>query len=248
MFRQLPPLLAKGLVIAFCGICWTAAHGQVAAPAAPETTSGSTAPDAGMNVRFLDPGMEVDEWIDRFESESREIFHSRAAVLRALGIKPGMAVADVGAGTGFFSRMFAEQVGDTGWVYAVEISPRFAQHNAAEAERVGVGNMTSVLCSERSTGLPPCAVDLAFMCDTYHHLSYPQETLASLHRALRPGGMLIVIDFERIPGTSREWILGHVRAGKETFREEIEAAGFRLAEEVTIDGFSENYFLKFCKQ
>ena len=60
-----------------------------------------------------------------------------------------------------------------------------------------------------------------------------------------PSGTLIVIDFDRIPGKSREFILGHVRAGKGVFRSEIEAAGFEFVEEVELDGLKENYFLRF---
>ena len=88
-------------------------------------------------------------------------------------------------------------------------------------------------------------LDLVFICDTYHHFEYPQTTLASLHAALRPGGMLAVVDFERIEGVSRPWVLNHMRAGKEVFRSEIEAAGFRFLEEVEVAGLEENYLLLF---
>jgi ubiquinone/menaquinone biosynthesis C-methylase UbiE len=95
--------------------------------------------------------------------------------------------------------------------------------------------------------LPPNSVDLVFVCDTYHHFEYPAKTLASIRRALRPGGNLIVIDFDRIEGKSRDWLLGHVRADKATFQHEIETAGFELIEEVEVREFEENYFLKFAK-
>jgi predicted methyltransferase len=91
-------------------------------------------------------------------------------------------------------------------------------------------------------------VDVAFICDTYHHLEAVEPMLASIHRALASGGELIVIEFERIPGKSRQWILDHTRAGKDVFRAEIEAAGFIFVEEVKIPGFVENYFLKFAKK
>jgi predicted methyltransferase len=88
-------------------------------------------------------------------------------------------------------------------------------------------------------------VDVAFVCDTYHHFEDPKAMLASIRRALRPGGTLVVVDFERIPGTSPDWILKHVRAGKEDFRREIEASGFRFGEEVKL--MRENYFLRFTR-
>lgn len=71
--------------------------------------------------------------------------------------------------------------------------------------------------------------------------------MASIVRALRPGGRLIVIDFERIPGVTREWVLNHVRAGKDVFKKEILEAGLRFEEEVEIPGLEENYFLRFSK-
>lgn len=85
------------------------------------------------------------------------------------------------------------------------------------------------------------------MCDTYHHFEYPRATLASIRRALRPGGRLVVIDFERIPGKTRPWLLSHVRAGKAVFRGEVEKAGFAFVREAEIEGFRENYFLLFRK-
>lgn len=202
----------------------------------------------GINERFLDPKLNVADWLGRFEIESREVFAHRADVVKACGIKPGQHVADIGAGTGFFSRLFAAAVGSKGGVSAVDISPRFLEHITVKAREDRVTSITTVLCSDRSVKLPPESVDAAFVCDTYHHFEFPSLTLTSIHRALKPGGTLIVIDFERIPGKSREFILNHVRAGKDVFRGEIESAGFELIEEVDIPGFKENYFLRFSKK
>tara|TARA_R110002072_G_scaffold302710_2_gene487592 strand:- start:85873 stop:86292 length:420 start_codon:yes stop_codon:yes gene_type:complete len=104
-----------------------------------------------------------------------------------------------------------------------------------------------VLCSDRSVKLSPAIIDLAFVYDTSHHFESPNSTLASIPDALKPGGMLVVADFKRIPGESREFLLNHVRAGKEVFRSEIESAGFEVVKEADIAGFEENYFLKFRK-
>lgn len=202
----------------------------------------------GINKNFIDPGMSVEDYVKRFEIESREVYLARKTILNELAISPGASVADVGAGTGLFSRMFSKSVGEAGWVYAVDISPRFIEHINRQADAMNLDNITGVLCAENSINLPPHSVDVVFVCDTYHHFEYPQSTLASIHRALKPNGELVVIDFERIPGESREWLLGHVRAGKEVFRAEIMDAGFALDEEVTIKGFKENYFLRFRKK
>jgi len=202
----------------------------------------------GINKSFLDTSLDVDEWIGRFEIESREVFAARADVVRAVAVRSGDRIADIGAGTGFFTQLFSRAVGEDGWVFAVDISPRFVEHLNQLSTRSGLRNVTTVLCPDKSVSLPPQSVDVAFICDTYHHFEFPESTLDSIHRALRPGGRLIVIDFDRIPGTSSEFVMGHVRAGKQVFRGEIEAAGFAFDKQVEIDTFKENYFLQFHKK
>lgn len=201
----------------------------------------------GINENFLNPALDVSEWLGRFEIESREVYAARETVLKACAIKEGFRIADIGTGTGFYSRLFADKVGPKGWVYAVDISPKFLDHVNQKSSESGIDNLTSILCTDRSVRLPPNSVDMAFVCDTYHHFEYPQSTLASIYRAVKPGGTFVVIDFDRIPGKSREFILGHVRAGKEVFQAEVIEAGFRFVEEIKVPGFKENYLLRFRK-
>lgn len=201
----------------------------------------------GINENFLDPKLKVDDWLKRFEVESREVFHEKEKVLEACGIKKGMVVADIGAGTGLYSRLFVEAVGPEGWVAAVDISAPFLKHVVARAEQEGQKNITAILSPENSVSLPPNSVDVAFICDTYHHFEFPRGTMKSLIRSLKRGGTVVVIDFERIEGVTRDWLFGHVRAGKQVFRKEIEDAGLTFVEELKIDGFKENYFLRFRK-
>jgi ubiquinone/menaquinone biosynthesis C-methylase UbiE len=189
--------------------------------------------------------MDPEQWAARFEVESREVFSSRDAILAAAGIERGETVADVGAGTGLFTALFARAVGTDGWVYAVDIAPRFIEYLAEKLPAGGIVNVTPVLCTATSTNLPPASVDVAFVCDTYHHFEHPEQTLASLRRALRPDGRLVIVDFEREEGVSREWVLNHVRAGKSEVKGEIEAAGFQLEAEPDVPGLEENYLLVF---
>jgi predicted methyltransferase len=209
----------------------------------------SPAPDAppheDINARFLAPDLDVAEYAEVFEGESREIARRREQIAAALELSPGMAVADVGAGTGLFLEPFAKRVGPAGRLYAVEISPRFREHLAERARKAGLAQVEVIAASERSSQLAPGSIDLAFVCDTYHHFEFPEPTLASLKEALRPGGALVVIDFERIPGKTSDWILEHVRAGKAEVIREIEAAGFALEREIRIEGLSDNYVLRF---
>jgi len=234
-------LLTLGPALASC-----ANPTRATAPPPPPADEASV--KEGINKSFLAEDMQVAEFVERFEVESREVFTQRHEIVAALHLQPGMDVADIGAGTGLFEPLLCEAVGSTGTVYAVDISPRFIDHLRERAASEGLTNMSVVYCTEHSAELPERSVDLVFICDTYHHFEYPQNTMYSIHQALRPGGQLVVLDFERIPGVSREWLLGHVRAGKQVFRSEIEAAGFELLEEVEGLGLEENYFLRFRKR
>ncbi len=203
--------------------------------------------DPEINKRFLDPKLDVKRWQKTFEGESREVYASRDQVIAALKIKPGQSVADIGAGTGFYLWDFARVVGAKGHAYGVDISPRFLEHLRKEVADAKIANASIVTGTETSVELPEQSVDVVFICDTYHHFEYPQATLASIRKALRPGGTLAIVDFKRVEGESSEWTLGHVRAGKEVFRKEIEAAGFTFIEQSTVKGLRDNYMLQFSR-
>lgn len=216
----------------------------VAACSAPRQAERTPVP-GDINASFLNEEANVENFAKRWELESREVYAAREGILEAVGIQDGDAVADLGCGTGLYLEPFANAVGDGGKLYAVDISPKFVYHVRERAREAGLDQVEMVLSNERSTELPASSVDTLFLCDVYHHFEYHEDMLRSIKRAIRPGGQFVVIDFERIPGVTREWLLGHVRAGKEVVRGEIEAAGFELVEEVTIEGFEENYFLRF---
>jgi SAM-dependent methyltransferase len=199
----------------------------------------------GINERFLAEDLDVEHFVKIFEGESREVYAQRERIVEALGVSSGATVADIGAGTGLFLPAFNREVSSDGRVYAVEISPRFLEHLRERAKREDLSRVEVVEALEDSVALPAASVDLAFVCDTYHHFEYPQSTLHSLYTAIRPGGSLVILDFERIPGESRDWVLEHVRAGKDTFRREIESAGFKFEREVNVEGLKENYVLRF---
>ena len=201
----------------------------------------------GINAKFLDPKLNVEEWTKKFETESREIFHQREKIVAAAGLKPRMTMADIGAGTGLFTLHFAQAVGANGKVYAVEIAKNFLEHIKARASKASASNVQTILCTEKSVELPTASIDLAFICDVYHHFEFPHATLATLHKALKPGGEIVLIDFKRIPGESSDFVMGHVRAGQDVFESEVIAAGFEKVGEVK-DVLKENYFVRFRKK
>lgn len=196
-----------------------------------------------INEQYQNP--DFRRWQRSFETEGREVYEKRFAIVDAAGPKPGQAIADVGAGTGLFTRLLAARVGPQGRVYAVDIARSFVEGNVQRARSARLENVVGIVSTQTDTRLEAASVDLAFVSDAYHHFEDPAAMLASIRRALKPGGTLVVIDFERIPGTSPDWILKHVRAGKEDFRREIEAAGFRFVEEVKL--MRDNYFLRFTR-
>lgn len=214
--------------------------------AGPLQTERTPVPE-GINDGFLARNLDVDAFVARWELESREVYLAREDIVTALALRPGETVADVGAGTGLFASLLSREVGSGGRVIAVDIAPNFVEHIERRIEAEDLGNVEAHLSTERSAELPASAVDAILLSDVYHHFEYHEDMLRSLVSALRPGGRLVVVDFERIPGTSREWILGHVRAGKEVVTGEVEGAGFALAREVPIEAFEENYCLVFEK-
>jgi precorrin-6B methylase 2 len=210
----------------------------------PRPAAGSrTRTDPKINERFTKP--DLKDLIKRFESDDREIYAKRDEIVAALHLTPGMAVADVGACTGLFTRLFADEVGPSGKVYAVDIAPEFLTHIAANARKRGQVQVVTVLGNQDSTNLPKESVDLVFLSDVYHHLEKPEKTLASIHQALRPGGCLVVIDFDRVEGRSSEFVLKHVRASQADFRKEIAAAGFTPIPTPHPPRFKETFFLRF---
>lgn len=195
----------------------------------------------GINDSFKKP--EVGKFVERFEREGREVYDHRSEIVDQCEVRAGMVVADVGAGTGLFTRLFAQRVGEGGRVFAVDIAKEFVTHVEETCKKEGLNNVKGVVCDATSTGLEENSVDLVFICDVYHHFEFPYRTMRSVRRALRPGGKVVLIDYHREEGKSSKFILGHVRAGREVFQREVELAGFELVKEG--DLLKDNYMLRF---
>jgi len=196
----------------------------------------------GVNDSFRDP--KVSEFQEKFEIESREVFAKRKEIVKVCKVAPGMTVADIGAGTGVFTRLFSDAVGPKGQVLAVDIAPNFLEHINNTNREAGRKNVQTVACTPESTKLESATVDVAYICDTYHHFEFPFKTMSSLHAALKPGGRLFVVDFKRVEGESTDWTMNHVRAGQEVFEAEILSCGFKKTGEHS-GLLKENYFIEF---
>lgn len=187
---------------------------------------------------------DASQWTARFEHEGRAIYDKRHEILEAMRLKPGMDVADIGAGSGLIARLMAERIAPGGTVYAVDISPNLIEHIAQVARQEKMTNLKVVLGDVHSPRLAPNSLDVVSIIDSYHHFEFPQDMLREIGRALRPDGTLLLIDFKRIEGVSKDYILKMVRAGEGTFTDEFLDAGFELIERRD-DTFPDNYLLRF---
>ncbi|HET7200555.1 MAG TPA: methyltransferase domain-containing protein [Burkholderiales bacterium] len=131
-------------------------------------------------------------WLERPERREEE---KTDRVLAALELKRGMAVADVGAGSGYYSSRMAERVGPSGTVYAVDVQPEMIEILRLQMKQRRVTNVKPILGTATDPRLPQGALDLALMVDVYHELEYPYEMLAAIVRALKPGGRVVFVEF-----------------------------------------------------
>ncbi len=198
----------------------------------------------GINDHY--EGAKFEDWVGVFERPGREIFDRRFRILQAMDLQPRMQVADIGAGTGVLSLLMARAVGTEGKVYAVDITPDFVDNIKRRASEQKLDNVVGVVNPPDSSGLPADSVHLVVVAATYHHFEFPKSMLTSIHRALKPRGSLVIIDFVRKPGFSSPWVLGHVRSSEQEVIREIEAAGFKLQENRD-DLLQQNYFLRFVR-
>lgn len=138
-------------------------------------------------------GHQGASWLERPE---REVEERTDLLLAALDLKPGAVVADIGAGSGYFSWRMARQVGPNGSVYAVDIQQEMLDLLMANLRRRQVGEVVRpVLGTIQDPKLPPASVDLILLVDVYHELDYPYEMTQAMIRALKPGGRLVLVEY-----------------------------------------------------
>lgn len=184
----------------------------------------------------------ADEWIRTLEASTRVQGLKIGEVTAALKLKPGMLVADIGAGTGVFSLPFARAVRPGGTVYAVEVDEKLLEHIAETATEQGVANVQTVYGEFHDPLLPP-GVDLAFIHDVLHHIEDRATYLKNLAGYLKPGGRIAIIDFKAGVGGHRN------DAAMQLSQDQVTAmmaqVGLKPVEEIPL--FEDKWFVIFAK-
>ena len=159
--------------------------------AAPASADGIGKRYMGREIAAV-MGWQGAAWLER---EERDRDERTDLLLKALDLKPGMVVADIGAGTGYISRRIAPALAPGGKVLAVDVQPEMVGMLQALARQEGLTNIQPSLGAENDVKLASDSVDLAIMIDVYHELAFPYEMLGSIVRALRPGGRVVFVEY-----------------------------------------------------
>ncbi len=184
---------------------------------------------------------DVRHWTKVFDDPKRDAWQKPVEVVQALRLSPGMTVADLGAGTGYFERHLAGAVGDGGTVLAIDTEPNLVVHLRQRAEEEKTSNVVPVLGSTDNPRIPAAGADLILIVDTLHHIDDRPSYLRRLRASLKPGGRIAVIDFKKEKSAVGPPI--EHRLAREQVVEELGLAGYRLVEEPGLLQYQ--YFLVF---
>lgn len=187
----------------------------------------------------------VMEYLDRLDRPERDGDQKPGQVIEALGLKPGMRVADLGAGSGYFTRRFVEAVTERGKVYVIDVEPealKYVKESLVRMQRPYAAEF--ILARSDNPLIPVKSVDLIFVCNTYHHLEERSVYFRNTLPSLRPGGRIAVVGFHH---DDRSGDLGFPKrhlVPREKVVEEMTEAGYRLINEHNF--LSKQYFLEFA--
>lgn len=214
-------LLLAWILVLPAGL-WTARAFQAPAPGAPTSTPG-VHPLTGRHIAGVCGYGGCETWLERPEREQEE---NPDGALDALNLKPGMTVADVGAGTGFMSMKLSKRVGPSGKVYAEDVQPQMLQKVRENALKAHAWNVVTVQGSYTDPMLPKAGMDLILLVDVYHEFSEPQKMLHGIRDALKPSGRLVLLEYRKedpsIPiREEHKMTVAEVKT-------EVEAEGFKM--------------------
>jgi ubiquinone/menaquinone biosynthesis C-methylase UbiE len=180
-------------------------------------------------------------YLGALEDPKRDAYQKPHEVLAALKLKPGEVIADIGAGSGYFTFRLAHNVGEKGKVYAVDVSPDMILHINRRIRATQANNIVSILADPEDPLLPDQSVNRFFICDVWHHVENPKKYLSLMKKMLRPGGEVVLIDFHK-----KELPVGpppQMKIAREDLIQQMQSNGFRLTKEHTFLPYQ--YFLVF---
>ena len=181
--------------------------------------------------------------IDWLEREEREMEENTSLLLKNLAVKPGMVVADIGAGSGYHSALLSKMVG-TGKVFAVDVEPEMIAYLKARIKQEKLSRIVPVLSTEQKVSLPENAIDMMLLVDVYHEFSFPYEMALSMQAALKPGGKLVLVEFRAEDPTVPIKTI-HKMSEAQAIKE-FKAAGFAF--DKNIDNLPWQHCMVFTKQ
>ena len=203
-----------------------------AAPQAQPQPPQKQKPDH-MAHKFDDP----ERYAKSFDDPARDKWQMPSRLIEALALKPGMKVADIGAGTGYFAMRLAKAPGVS--VFAVDIEPKMVEYLKKRAGLEHATNVTAVLASATSPNLPE-PVDVILVVDTYHHLPNRPAYFRDLRKSLKPGGRIAIVDFRK---DAPEGPPVHFRFTPQQIQDEMTQAGYQL--DAAHDFLPRQHFLIF---
>lgn len=194
----------------------------------PLPADGKAAPAVPKREPANVMSFESAAWLER---EGRAELEKPEVVLQAMELREGMKVAEIGAGTGFFSRRLAKAVGPKGKVYAEDIQPEMLDLLKQYAAKEGIKNIVPVLGTEADPKLPLGKIDRVLLVDVYHEFQKPEPMLAALRKVLAPGGTITLVEY-RLEGDTASHINIKHRMSVEQVLAEWNAAGYELANQI----------------
>lgn len=183
---------------------------------------------------------DIELWVKRFEDPARDAWQKPAEVVKAMNLKQGDVVVDIGAGTGYFTRHIAAAVGPKGKAIGLDIEPGMVKYMEEDAKKLNLKNYEARIVKTDDPELAPHSIDVIFLCDTYHHIDNRVEYFRNIAKSLKPGGRVVVVDFIKDTdfGPPRDHKLA-----EEIVHQEMGKAGYRLLK--SHDLLQHQYFLEF---
>ena len=176
--------------------------------------------------------MPLEQYIALLEDPKRDEWQKPDAVIQALSLKEGQVVADIGAGSGYFTLRLARAVGQKGRVFAVDVDEGMLDYLHQRLDKEKIQNVQAMHVPSHDPLLIDGSLDLAFVCNTYHHLEDRDVYLRKLRKALKPDGRLVIVDFYKKEGIPVGPPMS-MRLGEETVKKELQEAGLQVTEKLT---------------